>query len=27
VKHWVHPNRAQEERVSAAFNSWFVRRN
>jgi uncharacterized protein (TIGR02466 family) len=27
VKHWVHPNRAEEERVSAAFNSWFVRRS
>ena len=25
VKHWVHPNLAGEERVSAAFNSWFVR--
>jgi uncharacterized protein (TIGR02466 family) len=25
VKHWVHPNHAKEDRVSAAFNSWFVR--
>ena len=26
LKHWVHPNRSDEERVSAAFNSWFVRK-
>lgn len=25
VKHWVHPNLAREERVTAAFNSWFAR--
>lgn len=25
VKHWVHPNRARDERVTVAFNSWFVR--
>ena len=24
VRHWVHPNRSEEERVSVAFNSWFV---
>lgn len=26
LKHWVHPNRSDEERVSAAFNSWFVKK-
>jgi uncharacterized protein (TIGR02466 family) len=26
VKHWVHPNRSDEERVTVAFNSWYVRR-
>lgn len=25
VKHWVHPNRSNEERVTVAFNSWFAR--
>jgi uncharacterized protein (TIGR02466 family) len=25
VKHWVHPNRSREERVTSAFNAWFVR--
>ena len=25
VRHWVHPNQATEERVSAAFNSWYAR--
>ena len=25
VRHWVHPNRAEEERVTIAFNSWFAR--
>lgn len=25
VKHWVHPNRAQGERVTVAFNAWFAR--
>lgn len=25
VRHWVHPNRSSEDRVSAAFNSWFAR--
>lgn len=25
MKHWVHPNRSAEERVSVAFNSRFVR--
>ena len=25
VRHWVHPNQATEERVTAAFNSWFVK--
>ena len=25
VKHWVHPNQAEEERVTVAFNSWFSR--
>jgi uncharacterized protein (TIGR02466 family) len=25
VKHWVHPNRADEDRVSVAFNSRFTR--
>ena len=25
VKHWVHPNRSSEDRVSIAFNSRFMR--
>ena len=25
VKHWVHPNRSSDERVTVAFNSWYVR--
>ena len=25
VKHWVHPNHSEEERVTVAFNSWFAR--
>ena len=25
LRHWVHPNRSQEERVSIAFNSRFLR--
>jgi uncharacterized protein (TIGR02466 family) len=25
VRHWVHPNRADDERVTASFNSWFTR--
>jgi uncharacterized protein (TIGR02466 family) len=25
VKHWVHPNASAEIRVTASFNSWFVR--
>lgn len=25
VKHWVHPNRTDDERITAAFNGWFVR--
>ena len=25
LKHWVHPNRSSQERVTIAFNSWFVR--
>ena len=25
VKHWVHPNRAKEDRVTIAFNSWYVK--
>ncbi len=25
VKHWVHPNHAKEERMTAAFNSWYSR--
>ena len=25
VKHWVHPNRSESERVTVAFNGWFVR--
>ncbi len=25
LTHWVHPNRSREERVTVAFNSWFVR--
>jgi len=25
LRHWVHPNRASEERVSIAFNSRFLR--
>jgi uncharacterized protein (TIGR02466 family) len=25
VRHWVHPNQSAEERVTASFNSWFVR--
>jgi uncharacterized protein (TIGR02466 family) len=24
VRHWVYPNQSAEERVSVAFNSWFV---
>lgn len=24
VRHWVHPNRAEQERVTVAFNSWFA---
>jgi uncharacterized protein (TIGR02466 family) len=24
LTHWVHPNRSSEERVTVAFNSWFV---
>jgi uncharacterized protein (TIGR02466 family) len=26
IKHWVHPNRSTEDRVTVAFNSWYVRR-
>jgi uncharacterized protein (TIGR02466 family) len=26
LRHWVHPNRAREDRVTAAFNAWFSRR-
>jgi uncharacterized protein (TIGR02466 family) len=25
LKHWVHPNRSSEDRVTVAFNSWFPR--
>lgn len=25
LKHWVHPNRSQEDRVTVAFNSWYSR--
>lgn len=25
VKHWVHPNRSNADRITAAFNGWFVR--
>lgn len=25
VKHWVHPNRSGRERITIAFNAWFVR--
>jgi uncharacterized protein (TIGR02466 family) len=25
LKHWVHPNRSSEDRVTIAFNSWFPR--
>ena len=26
LKHWVHPNHAEQDRVTIAFNSWFARR-
>ena len=26
VKHWVHPNRSTEDRITIAFNSWFSRK-
>ena len=25
MKHWVHPNNSPDERITAAFNAWFVR--
>lgn len=25
VKHWVHPNRADADRVTIAYNAWFTR--
>ena len=25
LKHWVHPNRSSQDRVTIAFNSWFPR--
>mgnify|MGYP006172548175 CR=1 FL=1 len=25
LKHWVHPNRSEEERISIPFNSWYGR--
>ncbi len=25
LKHWVHPNHSNEDRVTVAFNSWFTR--
>ena len=25
MRHWVHPNQAEQDRVSIAFNSWFGR--
>jgi hypothetical protein len=25
VRHWVHPNRSAEDRVSIAFNSRYIR--
>lgn len=25
LKHWVHPNRAEGERTTVAFNAWFTR--
>ncbi len=27
LKHWAHPNRSEEERVTVAFNAWFVAKN